>query len=80
MNEHFNEQLQQKRLENNKKHIMTAQELFDKLKVLIDQGHGDAMIEVDDNCGGYYPLSKETKVELESLDNVECTGKWVCIE
>ncbi len=68
------------KLENNKKHTMTAQELFDKLKVLVDQGHGDAMIEVDDNCGGYYALSKNAKVELESMEHVDIYGKWICIE
>lgn len=69
----------QKKLENNKKHIMTVQELADKLKTLIDQGHGDAMIEVDDNFGGSYPLSKDTKIELESLEHVDLYGKWIFI-
>ena len=37
---------------------MTATELYEALGKLIKEGDGDAMIDVDDNCGGSYPLSK----------------------
>lgn len=37
---------------------MTALELYEALGELIKNGDGDAMIDVDDNCGGSYPLSK----------------------
>ena len=37
---------------------MTATELYEALGKLIKEGDGEAMIDVDDNCGGSYPLSK----------------------
>ena len=33
-------------------------EIYRKMLQLIKEGDGDAMIDVDDNCGGSYPLSK----------------------
>ena len=44
--------------ENYERSTMTALELYEALGELIKNGDGDAMIDVDDNCGGSYPLSK----------------------
>lgn len=79
MDEEFKAKFLKAKLESSKQRIMTVQELFDKFKVLIDQGHGDAMIEVDDNFGGYYALSKNAKVELESTEQADVHGKWIYI-
>ena len=45
------------RMNQYKKSTMTVQELYDKLGEFIKNGDGDAMIDVDDNCGGSYAMS-----------------------
>lgn len=60
---------------------MTALELYEALGELIKNGDGDAMIDVDDNCGGSYPLSKfnipngtpPLKVDVGKM------GKWISL-
>ena len=60
--------------EEKKKWAMTAQELYDFLGKVIAEGHGDAMIDVDNN-GGSYTLSK-TDIRLRT-DNADIYGKWI---
>jgi hypothetical protein len=60
-----------------KKWTMTVQELYDKLGEFIKNGDGDAMIDVDDNCGGSYAMSKTMNIFI-SHTNEETQGKW-CI-
>jgi len=60
---------------------MTVTELYEALGKLIKEGDGDAMIDVDDNCGGSYSLSKFTvpngtpplKATVGKL------GKWITL-
>lgn len=47
-----------RRREQYEQSTMTANELYAALGEVIAKGDGDAMIEVDDNCGGSYPLPK----------------------
>lgn len=54
---------------------MNAKELYDFLGKVIAEGHGDAMIEVDDNNGGSYTLSK-SDIRLRT-DKAEIYGKWI---
>ena len=61
--------------EEKKTWAMTAQELYDFLGKVIAEGHGDAMIEVDDNNGGSYTLSK-TDISLRTND-ADIYGKWI---
>ena len=63
------------KVEEKKKWAMTARELYDILGKIIAEGHGDAMIDVDDNCGGSYTLAK-TDVTLRT-ENADIYGKWV---
>ena len=63
------------RLEQWRKSTMTVKELYDKLGELIASGDGDAMISVDDNCGGSYSLSKTTNIFV-SHTKEELNGKW----
>ncbi len=66
------------RMNQYKKSTMTVQELYDKLAVLIKNGDGDAMIDISDDDGGSYVLSKTTNIFV-SKSNVEIHGKWCCI-
>lgn len=67
--------------ENYERSTMTALELYEALGELIKNGDGDAMIDVDDNCGGSYPLAKFTiqngtpplKATVGKL------GKWISL-
>lgn len=61
--------------EEKKTWAMTAQELYDFLGKVIAEGHGDAMIEVDDNNGGSYTLSK-TDIKLRT-NNADIYGIWI---
>lgn len=63
------------RMNQNKKSIMTVQELYDKLGEFIRNGDGDAMIDVDDNFGGSYPMPKSMNIYV-SHTNEETHGKW----
>ena len=53
----------------------TIKDLYKKLGELIEQGHGDATISVNDNCGGGYSLYKK---DLETYkivnDDLEIGG------
>lgn len=64
-----------RRLENWRKHTMTVQELYDKLGQFIKNGDGDALIDVDDNCGGSYNMEKTMNIFI-SKNNEETFGKW----
>ena len=61
---------------NYRQHTMTVQELYEKLGEIIKKGDGDAMIEVSDNCGGGYSLSKDTLITINNTD----IGKWCSFE
>lgn len=63
------------RMNQYKKSTMTVQELYDKLGEFIKNGDGDAMIDVDDNCGGSYAMSKTMNIFV-SHTNEETHGKW----
>ena len=60
---------------------MNVTELYEALGKLIKEGDGDAMIDVDDNCGGSYPLSKFTipngTPPLKAT--VGKMGKWITL-
>lgn len=47
-----------RRREQYEQSTMTVEELYAALGEVIAKGDGDAMIDVDDNCGGSYPLPK----------------------
>lgn len=72
---------EKRRLANYLQNTMTVTELYEALGKLIKEGDGDAMIDVDDNCGGSYPLSKFTvpngtpplKVSVGKM------GKWITL-
>ena len=59
-----------------KKSTMTVQELYDKLGEFIKNGDGDAMIDVCDDDGGSYVLSKTTNI---FVSNQDIHGKWCYI-
>jgi hypothetical protein len=67
--------------ENYERSTMTALELYEALGELIKNGDGDAMIDVDDNCGGSYPLAKFTVPNgtppLKAT--VGKMGKWITL-
>ena len=63
------------RMNQYKRSTMTVQELYDKLGEFIKNGDGDAMIDVDDNCGGSYAMSKTMNIFI-SHTNEETHGKW----
>lgn len=60
---------------------MTVAELYEALGKLIKEGDGDAMIDVDDNFGGSYPLAKFTVPNgTPSLKaTVGKMGKWIAL-
>ncbi len=60
---------------------MTVTELYEALGKLINEGDGDAMIDVDDNGGGSYPLAKFTvKNGTPPLKaTVGKMGKWITL-
>ena len=72
-----------KRTENYRKFAITAQELYDKLGEFIKQGHGDAMFDVSDNCGGSYVLGRNDIYLLppnkEVENSEEVFGKWISL-
>lgn len=72
-----------KRTENYRKFAITAQELYDKLGEFIKQGHGDAMFDVSDNCGGSYVLGRDDMYLCEANKDVENSaevfGKWIVL-
>ena len=71
-------ELNKKRLEEWNKTQMTVKELHDKLEELMKQGHGDAFVSLDDNCGGTIGLLKTANFQV--LDSVKHgLGKWVDI-
>ena len=57
---------------------MTVQELYDKLGEFIKNGDGDAMIDVSDNDGGSYVMSKTMNIFV-SHHNEDIHGKWCYI-
>lgn len=69
------------RRESYERTTMTVSELYEALDKLVKKGDGDAMIDVDDNFGGSYPLSKfnipngtpELKVSVGKM------GKWITL-
>ncbi len=72
-----------KRTENYRKVAITAQELYDKLGEFIKQGHGYAMFDVSDNCGGSYVLGRNDIYLAEpnkAVENgYEVFGKWIVL-
>lgn len=69
-----------KRTAEYRKCTMTVLELRDRLNEFIERGDGDAMVDVSDNCGGSYHLSRNcTKFRIEDCD-FEVFGKWLEIE
>lgn len=68
-----------RRRENYEKFTMRVSELYAALGELIKKGDGDAMIDVDDNCGGSYPMAKfgipNGTAKLEATNGP--FGKWV---
>jgi hypothetical protein len=68
-----------KRTAGYRKSAMTVQELHDKLAKFIEEGNGDAMIEVDDGFGGGNCIFKDAKVYVGSA-NEELYGKWCNID
>ena len=64
------------RMNQYKKSTMTVQELYDKLGEFIKNGDGDAMIDVCDDDGGSYVLSKTTNI---FVSNQDIHGKWCYI-
>ena len=69
---------QKKKTERTRQSAMTVQELYDKLGEIIKNGDGDAMIDVDDNFGGSYMLSKTTKLTV-SKEHADVFGKWIFV-
>ena len=67
---------QKKQTEKTRQSAMTVQELYNKLGEIIKNGDGDAMIDVDDNFGGSYMLSKNTKLTVSKVHE-EVFGKWL---
>jgi hypothetical protein len=69
------------RRENYERTTMTVFELYEALGELVKIGDGDAMIDVDDNCGGSYSLSKfnipNGTPKLKAV--VGKMGKWVTL-
>lgn len=59
-----------------KKSTMTIQELYDKLGEFIKNGDGDAMIDIADDDGSSYVLSKTTNI---FVSNEDIHGKWCYI-
>lgn len=47
----------------------TIQDLYKKLGELIEQGHGEATISVNDNCGGCYSLYKKDFENYKIVDD-----------
>ena len=69
-----------KRTAEYRKCAMTVLELRDRLNEFIEKGDGDAMVDVSDNCGGSYHLSRNcTTFRIEDCD-FEVFGKWLKIE
>lgn len=66
------------RMNQYKKTTMTVQELYDKLGEFIKNGDGDAMIDISDDDGGSYVLSKTTNIFV-SHTNEDIHGKWCYI-
>lgn len=64
-----------KKTEYYRKSVMTVQELYDKLALLIKEGNGDAMLEVADGFGGANRIFKDAKVHVGNA-NEELLGKW----
>lgn len=47
----------------------TIQDLYKKLGELIEQGHGEATISINDNCGGCYSLYKKDFENYKIVDD-----------
>lgn len=58
-------------------HTMTVSELYEAFGKLIEDGDGDAMIDVDDNCGGSYALPKFNHGTAPLTVHKSELGKWV---
>jgi hypothetical protein len=59
---------------------MTVLELSGRLNGFIERGDGDAMVDVSDNCGGSYHLSRNCTTFRISEGDFELFGKWLEIE
>lgn len=72
---------EKKQLANYLQNTMTVTELYEALGKLINEGDGDAMIDVDDNCGGSYHLAKFTVPNGTPLlkATVGKMGKWITL-